>query len=119
MESILLSTKKVLGIAEEYTHFDADLIMYINSVFMVLNQIGVGPAKCFYIEDELPTWDDFLTDSTQLPIVKSYMHLKVRMLFDPPTNSAQTAITNALSEFEFRLSIAVDNGGVANTEPTY
>ena len=103
----------MLGITEEYKHFDADLIMHINSVFMVLNQIGVGPTKCFFIEDELPIWDDFLDDPTQLPIVKSYMQAKVRLLFDPPASSSHmTAITNAISEFEFRLNVAVDNGGI-------
>ena len=115
MESILTSVKKMLGITEDYTHFDADLIMCINSVFMVLNQIGVGPATCFYIEDELPTWNDFLDDPTQLPIVKSYMSLKVRLLFDPPASSTHmTAINNAISEFEFRLNAAVDNGGMGD-----
>lgn len=116
MESILTSVKKMLGITEEYTHYDADLIMHINSVFMVLNQLGVGPSRCFFIEDELPTWGDFLIEPDQLPIVKSYMGLKVRLLFDPPASSTHmTAITNAINEFEFRLNAAVDNGGMGNT----
>lgn len=109
MESILTSIKKMLGITEEYTHFDPDIIMHINSVFMVLNQIGVGPDKCFYIEDDTSTWEEFLGDPTDLPAVKTYMGMKVRLLFDPPASSTvMQAMKDAISEFEFRLNIAVD-----------
>lgn len=111
MESILNSTKKMLGITAEYTHFDADIIMHINSVFMILNQIGVGPSKVFYIEDETTAWSDFIKDPTTLPIIKSYVYQKVRLLFDPPSSSTHmNAINQAISEFEFRLSVAVDPG---------
>lgn len=109
MESILTSVKKMLGITEEYTHFDADLIMHINSVFMVLNQLGVGPEKGFFIEDSTDTWDDFLEDPTQLQAVKTYMGLKVGLIFDPPDRSTvMQAKKDAISEFEFRLNVAVD-----------
>ena len=60
-ESILNSIKKLLGITAEYTNFDTDIIMHINSVFMILNQLGVGPSKCFRIEDEYTTWDEYIT----------------------------------------------------------
>ncbi len=109
MESILTSIKKLLGIAEEYDHFDPDIIMHINSVFMILNQLGVGPETCFQIEDELATWADFLDDPTRLPMVKSYMGHKVRLLFDPPSSSTHmNAITQMINEFEWRLNVAVD-----------
>lgn len=109
MDSILTSVKKLLGIAEEYTAFDADLIMHINSVFMVLNQLGVGPEKGFSIADATAAWSEYLGDNEQLEAVKSYMALKVRMLFDPPQSSTtMEAAKNMLSELEWRLYIACD-----------
>ena len=109
MESILNSVKKQLGITEEYDHFDPDIIMHINSVFMILWQLGVGPSEGFYIEDELATWTDYLDDPTRLMVVRSYMGHKVRMLFDPPASSTvANAINQAIAEFEWRLNIAVD-----------
>ena len=109
MESILTSIKKLLGITEEYTHFDADLIMHINSVFMILNQLGVGPAEGFIIEDKTMYWEDYIEDPTQLQAVKSYMYMKVRLLFDPPLSSAvMEAMNRTISEFEWRLNVAVD-----------
>ena len=77
MESILTSIKKLLGIAEEYTQFDDDIIIHINSVFLNLTQLGVGPSEGFLIEDDTATWDDFIGDSNQLQAVKSYVYLKV------------------------------------------
>lgn len=110
MESILTSIKKLLGITEDYTHFDPDLIMHINSVFMILTQLGVGPAEGFTIEDETATWNDFVMDSN-LECVKSYVHLKVKLLFDPPLSSAHIeSINRMISEFEWRLNVAVDPG---------
>lgn len=107
--SILTSTKKMLGITEEYTHFDTDIIMHINSVFMVLNQLGVGPEAGYRIEDKDATWDDFIPSGMQLDIVKSYMYLKVRLLFDPPqSSSVMESFNRQISEFEWRLNIAVD-----------
>ena len=110
MESILTSVKKLLGITEEYDHFDADLIMHINSVFMILTQLGVGPAEGFTIEDETTSWNEFVGDSL-IECVKSYMHLKVKLLFDPPLSSAHIeSINRMISEFEWRLNVAVDSG---------
>ena len=109
MESILTSIKKLLGIVEEYDHFDADIIMHINSVFMVLTQLGVGPPEGFMIEDETATWNDFLQGATNLDAVKSYIHLKVKLLFDPPSNSAVIeAMNNMIKEFEWRLNVAAE-----------
>lgn len=112
MESILTSVKKLLGITEDYTHFDADLIMHINSVFTILTQLGVGPKEGFRIEDEIATWNDFLqTESVLLDSVKSYMHLKVKLLFDPPlSGTVMEAYNRMISEFEWRLNVTVDPG---------
>lgn len=111
MESILTSVKKMLGIAEEYTHFDADLIVHINTVFNVLTQLGVGPSEGFYIEDDTYEWSDFTNDAVQLQMVKSYMGMKVKMMFDPPTSSSVMEATNRMvSELEWRLNVTVDPG---------
>lgn len=109
MESILTSIKKLLGIAEEYTHFDADIIMHINSVFNILTQIGVGPSEGFRISDKYASWDDFLPNDIRLENVKSYTYLKVKLLFDPPDRSAVMEATNRMiNELEFRISVTVD-----------
>lgn len=109
MESILTSVKKLLGITEEYEHFDADIIMHINSVFMILTQIGVGPSEGFFIMDKMTTWDEFIPSGKSLESVKSYMYMKVKLLFDPPQSSAvMESMKNMISEFEWRLNIEVD-----------
>ena len=117
MDSILTSIKKLLGIADEYTHFDNDLIMHINSVFMVLTQLGVGPAEGFIIEDKTTDWTEYIEDTAQLQAVKSYMHLKVKLLFDPPLSSAvMESMNRMISEFEWRLNVAAEDLAVAGTE---
>lgn len=109
MESILTSIKKLLGIEEEYTQFDNDIIMHINTVFLNLTQLGVGPAEGFFIEDDAATWDDFIGDSTELQAVKTYVYLKVKLLFDPPLSSSVIESMNRMiSELEWRLNVAVD-----------
>ena len=111
MDSILTSVKKMLGIEESYTHFDADIIMHINSVFMVLNQLGVGPEDGFVIEDSSKKWSDYIPDDDiQKECVKSYMYLKVKLLFDPPLSSAVMESTNRMiGEFEWRLNVAAES----------
>lgn len=110
MDSILNSVKKLLGIAEEYDAFDIDIIMYINSVFNVLTQLGVGPTGGFSIHDSSSTWNDYFADSEPIEAVKTYVAMKVRLLFDPPANStAMQALTNVISELEWRLSVQCDN----------
>lgn len=110
MDSILTSIKKLLGITEEYEHFDVDLIMHINSVFMILKQLGVGPPDGFSISDKSAVWSDFIGDSFDIESVKSYMYLKVKLLFDPPLSSAAMDATNRLiSELEWRLNLAAES----------
>lgn len=109
MESILTSIKNLLGITEEYEHFDAALILDINSVLSTLTQIGVGPSEGFSIKTKEETWEQFLPNDPGLNFVKSYVHLKVRLLFDPPLSSAvMEAINRQISELEWRIHIAAD-----------
>lgn len=110
MDSILTSIKKLLGISEDYEHFDADIIMHINSVLAILAQLGVGPEEGFSIRDKTKTWADFLgNDSTLLDGVRSYVYMKVRLMFDPPTSSAVIeSMTRLTNEFEWRLNVAGD-----------
>lgn len=109
-ESILISIKKLLGIAKEYVNFDSDIIMHINSVFMVLSQLGVGPVKGFRIEDENDAWSDYIVDEDNLDAVKSYIHLKVKLLFDPPLNSAVLeAMKQTINELEWRLNVEAES----------
>lgn len=112
MESILTSIKKLLGIAEEYEHFDADLIIHINSVFLVLTQIGVGPSDGFMITDSNANWNDFVPDDVKkMQAVKIYVYLKVKLLFDPPSNSTLVESTKELiREYEWRLNHAAEFG---------
>ena len=106
--SILTSIKKLLGITEEYEHFDQDIIIHINSVFMILNQLGVGPSNGFSITDKTAVWSDFISEGVNIESVKSYMYLKVKLLFDPPTTSAvMESMNRMICELEFRLIASV------------
>ena len=108
--SILVSTKKVLGIPEADTSFDPDIVMLVNTAFGVLMQLGIGPVEGFAIADELAVWDDFIdpigspNNLSLLNIVRTYVFLKVKMLFDPPNTSYLiTAMTDQIEEYEWRL----------------
>lgn len=108
-DSILTSVKKMLGIPEEYEHFDTDLIIHINSVFMILTQMGVGPSNGFSISNKQARWSEFIGDARLIESVRTYMYLKVRLIFDPPTSSAVTeAINRLISEFEWRLNVSAE-----------
>lgn len=109
MDSILTSIKKLLGIAEDYEHFDQDLIIHINSVLSVLTQLGVGPSEGFSIEDENATWNDFIPEDKRLSSIRSYVYMKVKLLFDPPlSSSVMESMNRMISEFEWRLNIAAE-----------
>jgi hypothetical protein len=104
--SILKSTKKILGIDAEYTAFDLDILTHINSAFSVLNQLGIGPVEGFMIEDDIITWDAFFGPDPRLNLIKTYVYLKVRMLFDPPTTSYLIDAQNKqIQEYEWRLNV--------------
>lgn len=113
MDSILTSIKKLLGITDEYEHFDADIIMNINTVFMTLNQIGVGPETGFSILDKNDIWEDFLPpDDKNFAPVKTYVYLKVKMVFDPPSSSiVMEAMNKIASELEWRMNSQVEING--------
>lgn len=105
MESILSSIKKNLGLHEEDTSFDDDLVMHINTVFGILFQMGVGPKdNPFLITGADETWDQFLNDNFKIIYVKSYVEKKVKMLFDPPVSSAVIeSMKMVIAELEWRL----------------
>lgn len=105
--SVLTDVKKMLGLSEEYTDFDTDLLIHINSVLMILGQMGVV-EKGTTIKTTTK-WATIVDDLENLEGIKSYMYLKVRMLFDPPSNvGAQTAINEMIREFEWRMFVEVD-----------
>lgn len=105
-ESILETVAKAVGIREGYDHFNDELIMHINTVLMGLRQIGVGPAEPFLIADSTSTWSNFLGDDKNFEAVKTYVCLRVRMLFDPPTSSTLAdAMKNQIAEWEWRLNL--------------
>ena len=108
-ESILTSVKKNLGIIEDDTSFDSDIILDINSIFPILYQIGIGPEG-FQIEDKMTTWGDYLgEDEGRLSLVKSYMYLQVRIIFDPPQSSSViSAYESRIAEYTWRLNCMVD-----------
>lgn len=104
-ESILKSTKKILGLAEDYTAFDLDVITHVNAAFSILNQLGVGPKDGFMIEDDTDLWSDFAVPMNQLNLVRTYVFLKVKSLFDPPATSYLIQATNDhIKEYEWRLN---------------
>ena len=114
MESILTSIKKLLGIQAEYTAFDQDLIIHINTAFDVLNQLNIGPPYGFVIEDATARWDEYIT-SCNLTMVRSYIYMKVRLMFDPPTSGVLVESMNSMiSELEWRLFLEGDKGGENN-----
>ena len=111
-ESILVSIKKLLGIAEDYNYFDQDIIMHINAALMILTQLGVGPSEGFLITDDSSTWSDFIKNSDNLGSIQSYVYMKVKLMFDPPQNSFTVdSMTKLVNELEWRLNVAADNSG--------
>lgn len=104
--SVLLSTKAILGIAPEYTAFDLDILTHINAAFSFINQLGVGPAEGVFVEDESYTWDLLALLTPQLSLVKTYVFLRVKSIFDPPpTSFAIQAMERQIQEQEWRLNV--------------
>lgn len=109
VNSILNSVKKALGIVE-YDFFDPDLIVHINSVFADLNQIGVGPDNGFSISDKSAVWSSFTANDMLLQNVKSYMFLRVKLLFDPPASATVlNSYEKQINEFVYRMYVYTDN----------
>lgn len=108
IDSILNSVKKKLGILEDYTHFDEEIILDINTSFMILNQLGIGPEEPFMITGATEIWDDFIEDGP-IEAVKSYIPLKVRLLFDPPQQSFMlNSVQDRIAELEFRMMVQAE-----------
>ena len=117
MESILNSIKSMIGINEEDTSFDLDIIIHINSVFSILRQLGVGPETTFGILDDKPVWDDFLDDNVDFNEVKTYMYLKTKLVFDPPASSTVIkAMEDNIKEYEWRLAASASNKAMEETD---
>lgn len=108
-ESILNSIKKPLGMDADYDHFDEDIIMHINTAFMILNQLGVGPPEGFKIEDDTTEWTDFISDTKRIEAIKTYIYLKVKLIFDPPLNSAVIeTYKQQIAELEWRINVEAE-----------
>lgn len=117
MESILTSIKKLLGIAEDYDHFDQDIIIHINTVLAILTQLGVGPETGFSIADKSTMWNEFISNKLYYEPVKTYVYLKVKLLFDPPQSSIVLEATNRMiGELEFRLNAAAETKSLQGEE---
>ena len=115
MESILTSIKKLLGIPEDCVDFDTDIIIDINSVFQILGQIGLNPDVNYSISDKTTTWNDYLQGRCDVEMVKTYVYKKVRLMFDPPINTAvMQAVKENIAELEWRIKAAVDFKGGQN-----
>lgn len=119
--NILTSIKKLLGIDAAYSHFDIDIMIHINSVFLVLYQLGIGPSdKPFSLYDGSETWEDFFKmdpASTPIELVKSYIYLKVRLLFDPPTTGVlHEAMERQIKEYEWRLNVQAETPAYSEEE---
>ena len=120
MDSILTSVKKLIGIDKEDTAFDPDVIMHINSSFLVLSQLGVGPDEGFYINDDTAVWTDFISDNMLLlNYVKTFVYLKAKLVFDPPSSSiAVQSMQEMVKEHEWRIVHENEkNSGSGSTTP--
>lgn len=116
-DSILKTIKSMLGPDSDYEAFDTDIIIHINSALATLTQVGIGRAKGFRITGPSETWSDFLGDAEDLDSAKTYVYCKVKMVFDPPTNSSlSTAMKELCQELEWRLNVAVDPGKYQDEE---
>lgn len=109
MDSILTLIKKLLGIEENIVNFDIDIISYINSVFPVLNQLGIGPEDGFLITDKTAKWSEYIGDVKNLSNVQTFIFLKVKLLFDPPASAfVLESMERQIKELEWRINIQVD-----------
>lgn len=117
MESILKSIKQLVGVNEDDTSFDMDIMIHINSVFSDLNQLGVGPETTFSIMDDSTIWSEFTDDDALFNNVKTYMYLRVKLIFDPPTSSfVLSALERQVKELEWRFTVSASNKVVEEDE---
>ncbi len=117
-QSILIGTKKILGLEADYHHFDLDIMTHINSILAVLTQLGIGPTDGFMVEDESATWSNFIGDDSVLSMVKTYVYLRVSLLFDPPqTPHLITVKKEQYQELEYRISAHREASHWTDPEP--
>lgn len=117
MDSILLSIKRLLGVSEDCEHFDDEIIIHINSVLVILNQLGVGPPGGFIVTDTRQTWSMFVPNRTDIEFIKTYVFMKAKLIFDPPqSSSAIESMNRVISELEWRINVAVDPGEITEGE---
>lgn len=110
MDSILTSTKKLIGLTEDDATFDTDIMIHINTALSFLCQLGVGPTNGFRIHDKSATWTEFLGDDPRLDSAKDYVYLKTKLVFDPPTSSAAIqSMESMIDEIEWRLNHAAES----------
>lgn len=109
-DKILSSTKLLAGLTKDYEQYDPDIMMYINSVFLILKQLGIGPAQGFVLTDVNTVWEDFIPDDKFMrEYVKTYMGAKVRLQFDPPqASTCMDALKQIINEFEWRLNVEAE-----------
>lgn len=116
-DSILDTVKKMLGIPQDYTQFDTDIVIHINSVLSILTQLGIGPNEGYSIKDNTSLWSDYIPDGKALSDIKTYVYLKVRLIFDPPSaSSAVEAMNKLVSELEWRINVAADSEEEVNED---
>ena len=118
-DSILMTIRKLVCGNPYADHFDTDLLVHINACFSVLNQLGVGPENGFIVTDETQSWSSYIADNYILNMVKTYVTLKVKKIFDPPlTSSVLEAMDKEISQLEWRLNVAVDPSKPTSTSKT-
>ena len=118
-DSILMTIRKLVCGDPYADHFDTDLLVHINACFSVLNQLGVGPENGFVVTDETQSWSSYIADNYILNMVKTYVMLKVKKIFDPPlTSSVLEAMDKEISQLEWRLNVAVDPVKPTSTSKT-
>ena len=118
-DSILVTIRKLVCGDPYANHFDTDLLVHINACFSILNQLGVGPENGFVVTDETQSWSSYIADNYILNMVKTYVTLKVKKIFDPPlTSSVLEAMDKEISQLEWRLNVAVDPVKPTSTSKT-
>mgnify|MGYP004583441747 FL=1 len=118
-DSILMTIRKLVCGDPYADHFDTDLLVHINACFSILNQLGVGPETGFVVTDDTQSWSSYITDTRTLNMVKTYVTLKVKKIFDPPlTSSVLEAMDKEISQLEWRLNVAVDPVKPTSTSKT-
>lgn len=99
----------MLGLTEEQTEYDEDILMHINTTLGMLSQLGVDVPDDFVVSSENQQWNEITTDSKMIRLLKEYMYLKIRIIFDPPTGSVLDAVEKVISELEWRISILAED----------